>query len=408
MKISKLGLNLQLFAASQFDSKNFNPELFGKYVDTIPKLKRNELLKSGAIKAAPQFKDMMSDQVGGNYMTVPLFGTIGGNALNYDGSTDITADTTKTYSHSRVVVGRAKGWIERDFSYDITGGVDFMDNVAKQVSSYWDEINQSLLLSILKGIFGMTGAENKKFVDGHTFDISSSPTGTFSPTTLNTALQRAVGQNKAKFSVAIMHSQVATNLENLQLLEYLKYTDSSGVQRDLTLATLNGRTVLIDDSMPVEHVYAVGAKTSDTAIDEAKTYYTRSGSAGSYIYTPVDTPIVGEIGNYYEVITEAYDKYTTYILGEGAFEFTDAGVKVPYEMYRNPEVNGGQDTLYSRQRVCYAPYGISFTKSSMVSLSPTDVELELGVNWELVNDSGDTKSYIDHKAIPIARIITRG
>ena len=41
-----------------------------------------------------------------------------------------------------------------------------------------------------------------------------------------------------------MHSQVATNLENLQLLEYLKYTDANGIQRDLTLATLNGRTVI--------------------------------------------------------------------------------------------------------------------------------------------------------------------
>ncbi|TIH68459.1 phage coat protein, partial [Klebsiella pneumoniae] len=32
-----------------FDSKYFNAEVFGKYVETIPKLKRNELLKSGAI-----------------------------------------------------------------------------------------------------------------------------------------------------------------------------------------------------------------------------------------------------------------------------------------------------------------------------------------------------------------------
>jgi hypothetical protein len=255
-----------------------------------------------------------------------------------------------TFSHSRVVVGRANGWIERDFSHDITGGVNFMDQVGKQVSDYWDDLNQGILLSILKGIFSMTGTAKQ----------------VFSPTTLNNALQKAVGQNKAKFSIAIMHSQVATNLENLQLLEYLKYTDANGIQRDLTLATLNGRTVLIDDSMPTEEV-------------------AKSGS------------------------NPAYTKYTTYVLGAGAFEFTDAGAKVPHEMHRDPKVNGGQDTLYSRERVCYAPYGISFTKSSMATLSPTDAELEMGANWELVNDNATgTKKYIDHKAIPIARIISRG
>lgn len=47
--------------------------------------------------------------------------------------------------------------------------------------------------------------------------------------------------------------------------------------------------------------------------------------------------------------------YTTYILGEGAFDYEDIGAKVPYEMDRNPMVKGGQDTLYVRQRKCFAP-----------------------------------------------------
>ena len=32
-----------------FDTKNFNGEVFGAYVDAVPNLNRNELLKSGAI-----------------------------------------------------------------------------------------------------------------------------------------------------------------------------------------------------------------------------------------------------------------------------------------------------------------------------------------------------------------------
>lgn len=349
---------------AKFDAKTFNGELFGKYVDTIPRLKRNELLNSGAILAAPQYVGMMAEQTGSYYATVPMFGRIGGAAVNYDGNTDITTSNLKTFTHGRIVVGRAAGWTERDFSHDITGGVDFMDQVGKQVADYWDDINQDILLSILKGIFEMTGAENKKFVDSHTSDITGETVNTFTPTTLNNALQKAVGQNKSKFTLAIMHSQVATNLENLKLLEYLKYTDANGIQRDLTLGTLNGRTVLIDDSMPTEEV---------------------TDAAGNYI------------------------KYTTYVLGQGAFEFTNPGAKVPFEMDRNPSKNGGEDTLYSRERVCYAPYGISFTNKSVAKLSPTNAELENGTNWELVNDGASgKKEYIDHKAIPIARIISRG
>ena len=157
-----------------------------------------------------------------------------------------------------------------------------------------------------------------------------------------------------------MHSAVATNLENLKLLTYLKYTDANGMERDLAIGTLNGRIVLVDDSMPVD--------TTGTAA-----------------------------------------KYTTYVLGDGAIEYTDCGAKVPYEVDRDPKTNGGQDTLYSRQRKSFAPYGISFTMASMASDSPTDAELEMGANWELVSGGTDgDKQYISHKAIPIARIISLG
>ena len=110
--------------------------------------------------------------------------------------------------------------------------------------------------------------------------------------------------------------------------------------------------------------------------------------------------------------TGATKQYTTYVFGQGAFEFTNCGAKVPFEMYRDPSTNGGQDTLYSRQRKCWAPYGISFTQASMSTLSPTNAELANGANWELVNSgqsgTGITKEYINHKVIPISRIISLG
>lgn len=351
--------------AGIFDAKYFNAEVFQKYVERIPNPRKTELLKSRAIRPRPELAASMRDEVGGNYLSTPLKGLISGSTpLNYDGNTNITPSSTETYMHSRVVVGRANAWAELDFSYDITGGEDFMENIAQQIADYWNEIDQDTIVAILKGVFAMADTEGKKFVDAHTSDItavanSEGKTGYMDATSLNTAMQKASGDQKGKFTLAIMHSVVATNLENLKILTYLKYNDADGMQRDVGIATLNGRIVLVDDSMPVD--------TSKSA--------------------PV---------------------YTTFLLGDGAIEYTDCGVKVPFEMDRNPAVKGGQDLLYSRQRKAWAPFGISFTKAAMATASPTDTELATGTNWELVSSAGSVKKYIDHKTIPIARLISLG
>ena len=45
----------------------------------------------------------------------------------------------------------------------------------------------------------------------------------------------------------------------------------------------------------------------------------------------------------------------------------------------------------------------------MARLSPTREELANGSNWEIVNNgqSGVNKKYVNHKNIPIARIISK-
>ena len=135
-----------------FDNKIFNTEVFNKYTQRIPNLRKNELLKSRALVTRNDLKAAMTDQ----------------------------------------------------------GGVDFMENIAAQVVDYWDEIDQDTILAILKGIFSMTGTGNKPFVDNHTADITKElEANTMGATTLNTAMQRALGDNKSKFSLAIMHSAVS-------------------------------------------------------------------------------------------------------------------------------------------------------------------------------------------------------
>lgn len=336
-----------------FDSKYFNGDVFGKYLETVPRVKQNAFLKAGIFRSRPELKTMLAENTGGNYASIPMVGLIGGDAQNYDGNTTITTTGIDTYLQGMIAYGRAKAWKEKDFTQDITGH-DFMAEIAKQVGAYWDDDQQLNILAILDGIFSMTASGDKKFAEEHTLDIVEETEKTVNATTLNSAIQKAAGANKNIFSLVIMHSQVSTNLENLQLLQYGKGVDANGVEKELALATWNGRTVLVDDDVP---------------------------------------------------FNEGTGEYTTYILGRGALDYCDIGATVPNETTREPLTNGGEDILITRQRKVIAPRGISFKKpTSVVSPMPTD--FKTATNWSLVESSAGTK--INHKAIPIARIISLG
>ena len=332
-------------AETKFDSKSFNPQAFGAYVNRIPNTTKTELAKSGAVGANEQARGALSNQTGALYARVPYFGRISGDtSQNNDGATNITA------------------------------GVNFMDNVAAQIADYKMEVKQAMLLAILSGVFAMstsTGSAIQKsaakaFLDSHVYDITgkTGDEAMVGAATLNAAMQQACGDNKSVFKLVIMHSAVATNLENLRLLKYMTYTDEDGIQRDLSLGTWNGRLVLVDDGMPTE----------DVAEDQSKNI-------------------------------PAYTKYTTYVLGEGSIILDDIGDAVPYEMSRDPKTNGGQDTLYVRDGFICGVQGISFEKPSSITASATNDDLSAGANWSIINDG---KKAIPHKSIALAKIVSKG
>lgn len=357
---------------ARFDSKLFNAEAFGQYVKTVPNVKKNELAKSNAVGSNEEAKRALSAQTGSLYVRIPYFGRISAStSQNNDGATNISSSNTTTFDQGFITASRMDSWTEKSFSKNITSGVDFMAAVGNQIADYKMEVRQNMLLAILKGIFSMTTTGTsvpakaaKEFVTNHTYDISANTdeTGKMGISTLNKAMQLACGDNKSIFKLIIMHSEVATNLENLRLLKNLTYTDKDGVTQDLGIATWNGRTILIDDNMPTDEV---AASENDAA----------------------------------------YTKYTSYVLGEGSVILDDIGDSVPYEMSRDPKTNGGQDTLYVRDRYICGAEGLSFEKPGSITASASNADLETGTNWAVIND-GTTA--ISHKAIPILRIISRG
>ena len=348
---------------AKFDEKTWNSDVFQKYLNKLPSEKLNMFVKSGILRKNQSLAARLKDGVGGNYLIEPIKGNLDGKVINYDGKTDITATSRKTFEQGKIVCGRAKAWTEKDFSTDISGE-EFMpyNSLAGEVKEYFEGVDQDDILAILEGIFKMADEAGVKFVAKHTNDISAIGEGVVGAGTLNKTITKASGDRKEIFTMAIMHSDVACDLETLQLLAFMTYTDANGVERELALATWNGRLVIVDDDCPVIEGEGEGAKST----------------------------------------------YVTYILGKDFIEYADCGAKVPNEMDRNPEKNGGEDTLYVRQRHLYAPKYISFTRTHMESLSPTPEELADGENWEIVNDgNAESKTYINDKFIPVARIISK-
>ena len=66
----------------KFDSKSFNPQAFGKYVERVPNTKKNELVKSKALRGNSEIRDSFSSQTTTAYARIPYFGKIGKNTQN--------------------------------------------------------------------------------------------------------------------------------------------------------------------------------------------------------------------------------------------------------------------------------------------------------------------------------------
>jgi hypothetical protein len=150
-----------------------------------------------------------------------------------------------------------------------------------------------------------------------------------------------------------MHSKVATALAGLDLLEFRKFTDANGIQRNLNIADINGMTVIVDDGVPtVNSTSASGQK-----------------------------------------------EYTTYLFGTGAIQYAPAKVDTPVETARDAKTAGGHDELITRVRETLHPNGFKFVVPSGMTASPTNAQLGAVANWDIVANP---------KGIAMARIISNG
>ena len=336
----------------------FDPELFLLNWQNEPDPTLTALYDSGAVQANARIQELISN--GGDFYTIPYYAVLAGTVLNYDGATDITAVSPTGKSQNGIVYGRAAAWAENQFVRDYNSGADPMLQITSQTAKFWAKERQKILLSILKGVFGVTG--NAGWTK-HTLDIcTTGGAGSASVTDENKVgastaaelIQQAVGDNSGIFSVAVMHSAVALNLAKLEQLTFRTQTDANGMQRQLRIADWNGLTVIVDDGVPVED------STDSTGAME----------------------------------------YTTYLLGTGAIQRADAPVTMPVETSRDAMTDGGTNYLITRIRETMHPNGFSFKKpGSGYTASPTDAQLSAAANWSIIADP---------KTIAMAKLVSNG
>ncbi len=331
----------------------YDAEIFNYSWKNTPDLYLTTMIESGAVVNDSEIASLISN--GSNLFTTPYYDVLGGDEQVYNGKTDFTYDSLKGGTYQGVVYGRMKAWDAISFIKDFNSGADPMAQIVAGVANYWIKQRQKRLIALLKGIFEITGDADWAL---HTTNIATKTTSAadenkIGVTTIEDACIKACGDNAQGFTLAIMHSVVANRLANLQLLEYSKYTDPSGITRNLPIATINGKSVIINDNVP--------ATTNSSASSEKD--------------------------------------YVTYVLGNGAIRFASAPVDRPSEMDRDPAKAGGKDMIYTRIRECMHPYGFSFKG---------DVTSDVGIPDSVLTDKESWERKMPAKSIMMVQIITNG
>ena len=335
---------------SAFDSKAYNPQAFGRYINSIPKVRKNEMIKANIFTSDKNLKALFNTQSTAVYAVQPLVGEFNANVQDLDGATDITGGQLDTYYYGITSYIKSIAGTEKDYTKDIIPGLNALDHIANKFSAKWDDVDEDTLVAIIKGIFASTTDGLDVFAQKHTLTVDK-----VTEDSIYDCTQKACGDHADSFSLVIMHSKIANELAKKQLLQYIKYTDERGIERNTRIAQWGALTVLVDDT----------------------------------------------------TTTTADSKYVTYVLGEKLFDREDLDTEEPFERVREGLKNGGQTTLVSRQMKVVHPMGFSYLKASQSKITPTDNDFANGANWGLAKttDSVNPKYYPD-KAIPLARIIS--
>lgn len=255
-----------------------NPEVMGDMINA-----KVEAL----LKLTPYAKvDTTLQGVPGDTKTVPSWNYIG-DAEDFDVEAGVDMDTTNLTASSRTFTIKCAG---------------------KSVSIYQTAINSGLgnpigqaETQLAKSIAGKVDTDVVEAAYTGTVVVGDG-TAVIGYAGIVDAVTKFEDEEDGIEKVMFIHpKQEATLLKDGDFLSADKFT--GGVAVNGSIGKIAGCWVKKSKKVKIENVYEA---TSDQTVDNDKTYYTRSGSAGSYVYTEVETPDGDDIADYYEFTASYY------------------------------------------------------------------------------------------------------
>ena len=300
------------------------PTKFNKYVQVLS-TQKSELFQSGIIT---DLTSVIDAEIEGKTVNMPFFNDLDASDAEQvlDDSTDLTVSKMTTGQDVAVKLLRGKAFGSTDLAADLSGA-DPIDAIANRFADWWNKRMQTALLATLAGAMGSTDmAANVNDISALTggaefFDADSFIDSAF-----------LLGDEQGGLSAVAVHSLTLKAMVKADLIDFVP--DSQG---KLTIPTYLGKTVIVDDSMPV------------------------SGAGANRVFT-------------------------TYIFGPGAVGFGEKSPKVPVEVERQALKGMGQEYIVNRRQWVMHPRGIKWLGTNQAGVTPANSELADVANWKRVYD----------------------
>lgn len=301
------------------------PTKFNKYVQVLS-TQKSELYQSGIIT---DLTSVIDAEIEGKTVNMPFFNDLDASDAEQvlDDTTDLTVGHMTTGQDVAVKLLRGKAFGSSDLAADLSGA-DPIDAIANRFADWWNKRMQTALLSTLAGAMGCASmSDNVNDISALTggaefFDADSFIDSAF-----------LLGDEQGGLNAVAVHSLTLKAMVKADLIDFVP--DSQG---KLTIPTYLGKSVIVDDSMPV------------------------TGNGTDRVFT-------------------------TYIFGPGAIGYGEKSPKVPVEVERQALKGMGQEYIVNRRQWVMHPRGIKWLGGTQAGVTPSNAELATTTNWQRVYDA---------------------
>lgn len=217
------------------------PDKFAQYVADRATAK-NTFINSGiATPDATVGQLINGSPKGGRFIELPMWNALTGKPDVF-GEGEVSVEKLTTKSARATLMIWQKAWGDTDLAH-VLGGADPAGAVATLMADWRNACEQSIYLSILKGLFAADGA-----LKGHVNDISKMEAGNISSAaTLDT--KQLLGDHYDSLGMVFMHSATYTYLQKNDMIARTPVFNPAG--DTVEIQTYLGYAIKVDDGMPV-------------------------------------------------------------------------------------------------------------------------------------------------------------